>query len=321
MLAVATANTLAAQSAPAGDVPTPTPVGNPCDTVTLPGGNGPIIVGEGNVDRCIEVDAPDECCWTTVVDGYAELISPVVQCGNHTACYHVFNCDCSGCRFPFEVDIADQRFSGECVNFTPPIPTATAFIETPTPTPDKAPCDHVDLPNGTGTIFVGEGNVDRCIEVDAPDECCWTTAVSGHAERISPEVQCGDQSACIHVFNCDCSGCRFPFEVKIADQQVMGECVNYTPTSTSTAAEETPTVTPTAEPSATSTSSAMDTPTPEVGCVGDCNNDTFVYVDEVITLVNIVLGTRPPESCPTLGSVEVTVAEVVTAVNHALDGC
>jgi hypothetical protein len=69
---------------------------------------------------------------------------------------------------------------------------------------------------------------------------------------------------------------------------------------------------------------ATPTPTPTPGpCVGDCNNDGQVTVDEILTLVNIALGTAEPSACvdgiPSGSQVDITL--ILQAVNHALDGC
>lgn len=59
-------------------------------------------------------------------------------------------------------------------------------------------------------------------------------------------------------------------------------------------------------------------------CVGDCNGDGAVTVDEIVTGVNIALDTVGVDSCPafdTDGSTTVTVDEIITAVNLALGGC
>jgi len=48
-----------------------------------------------------------------------------------------------------------------------------------------------------------------------------------------------------------------------------------------------------------------------------------VTVGEIITLVNIALGTLGPESCPqgNPGGGEVTIDVLIKAVNNALVGC
>jgi hypothetical protein len=73
-----------------------------------------------------------------------------------------------------------------------------------------------------------------------------------------------------------------------------------------------------------SSTDATPTPTPTPGpCVGDCNNDGRVTVDEILTFVNIALGTAEPSACvdgiPS-GS-QVDIALILQAVNHALNGC
>lgn len=89
-----------------------------------------------------------------------------------------------------------------------------------------------------------------------------------------------------------------------------------------------PSGTPTVPVTATATVTVpLATPTgtiPARSCVGDCNADDTVSVAELITGVNIALGSRAVESCASLDSDEngdVTVNELITAVNNALNDC
>ncbi len=85
-------------------------------------------------------------------------------------------------------------------------------------------------------------------------------------------------------------------------------------------ATSTPPVTPTA--SVTPTPSVA--PTPVTRCIGDCNGDGEVTVDELIKGVNIALGSLSFDDCPSFdGNSDgaVTVDELVKAVNAALNGC
>ena len=102
---------------------------------------------------------------------------------------------------------------------------------------------------------------------------------------------------------------------------LLPECEFGTgPTRTPTITE-TPTATGTATPvSPTPT----ETPPPPPQCLGDCNEDGQVTVDEIVTLVNIALGSTSISMCPNGdfdGGGTVTVDEIVTALNFALDGC
>jgi uncharacterized delta-60 repeat protein len=61
-------------------------------------------------------------------------------------------------------------------------------------------------------------------------------------------------------------------------------------------------------------------------CVADCNSDGQVTVDEIVTLVNIALGTEHVADCPNglpPGTTDATVnvAMIILAVNNALVGC
>lgn len=72
-----------------------------------------------------------------------------------------------------------------------------------------------------------------------------------------------------------------------------------------------------AEPSPTST-------TKTAACVGDCNDDAYVTIDEIIQGVNIALGLLDIEACDSFDSNhdgEVTIDELLQGVNAALTGC
>jgi hypothetical protein len=58
-------------------------------------------------------------------------------------------------------------------------------------------------------------------------------------------------------------------------------------------------------------------------CVGDCNGDGEVSIDELILAVNIALGAAPLSECPNLddGQGMVGVDRLITAVNGALCNC
>ena len=59
-------------------------------------------------------------------------------------------------------------------------------------------------------------------------------------------------------------------------------------------------------------------------CAGDCNGNGVVTVSELITLVDIALGTADPTTCLAAGASgvgQITIAEIVKAVGNALTGC
>lgn len=71
------------------------------------------------------------------------------------------------------------------------------------------------------------------------------------------------------------------------------------------------------------TSSPTPTPTPPP-CVGDCDGSGDVTVDELITMVDIALGSMPLSACPVGdadGSGDITVNEIIQAVGIALTSC
>src|SRR5262249_51956070 len=80
--------------------------------------------------------------------------------------------------------------------------------------------------------------------------------------------------------------------------------------------------TPTPTPTPTG---AVPTPTLQASrCIGDCNNDQLVSVDDILAMVNISLGTADISTC-TAGDANhdgrITIDEILAAVRTALSGC
>ena len=66
------------------------------------------------------------------------------------------------------------------------------------------------------------------------------------------------------------------------------------------------------------------TPTPRRNCVGDCDGNHMVGVDELVKGVNIAIGAAPLSACTALDANmdgAVTINELIEAVNAALTGC
>lgn len=62
----------------------------------------------------------------------------------------------------------------------------------------------------------------------------------------------------------------------------------------------------------------------QLPCVGDCNDNYVVAINELITCVNIALGNSPVDTCPscdTSSNGVVAINELIQAVNAALNGC
>src|SRR5574341_300987 len=57
-----------------------------------------------------------------------------------------------------------------------------------------------------------------------------------------------------------------------------------------------------------------------LACPGDCNENGAVAIDEIITLVNIVLGTHPLEACSSLAGTP-DIGSILQALNRALFDC
>jgi hypothetical protein len=91
-------------------------------------------------------------------------------------------------------------------------------------------------------------------------------------------------------------------------------------------ADLTPTATPlpTDTPPIAPTATCTATPMPAATCAGDCDGDGAVTINEIVTLVGIALGQEPIESCEAAngdGDRQISISEILSAVNRALDGC
>jgi hypothetical protein len=59
-------------------------------------------------------------------------------------------------------------------------------------------------------------------------------------------------------------------------------------------------------------------------CVGDCNGDRQVAINELLTIIDVALGQAPVSMCEAAdvdGNGSITVDEILAAVNTALNGC
>jgi hypothetical protein len=85
--------------------------------------------------------------------------------------------------------------------------------------------------------------------------------------------------------------------------------------------------TPTPTPCVGNCAPPSPTPSPTVTgaqCTGDCDGSGDVQINEIITCVNIALGTSPLSACSPCdanGDGQVAINEIITAVNNALNGC
>ena len=98
--------------------------------------------------------------------------------------------------------------------------------------------------------------------------------------------------------------------------------VTPTPTRAETSIP-TPSATPTPTPTPTLPTGATPTATGLPLCVGDCDGGSAVTIDELITLVNIALGSAQPSACAhgVPDGAAVDIALIIQAVNNALNGC
>ena len=196
-------------------------------------------------------------------------------------------------------------------------------------------------PNCTGTIIDGGHNIDdgaTCGFSTAKGSLNKTNPLldpaglasnGGPTQTIafqadSPAINAGDETVCAAtpVNNLDQRGYGRPgvgeMNCSIGAYEYNAQALGPTATAT-----ETPITIPT--PTSTPTATAVPTP-PVVPCVGDCDGRGDVTVNEIITLVNIALGTEHVADCPNglapgTTDANVTVALIIQAVNNALGTC
>ena len=137
-----------------------------------------------------------------------------------------------------------------------------------------------------------------CTAVGVPDGC----------SAVSPAIDAGDQAICsaAPVDDLDQRGFVRP---------------GAGHTNCSIGAYEADVLAPESTPTPTETPTPTQTPTIE--CIGDCDGNGQVMLDELVTLVSIALGNAPPAACPhgVPSGAAVGVAALVQAVHSALNGC
>ena len=135
--------------------------------------------------------------------------------------------------------------------------------------------------------------------------CETCNPTSGACEPINEGVGCDDFDVCTPQSRCHATD---------LGGVTRGLCSAGEPTGPS------PTPTQPSGPTATQTQS---TPVPTT-CVGDCDGNGVVVVNEIVTGVNIALGAAPVSQCQVFdvsGNGAVDINELVGAVNSLLGGC
>jgi hypothetical protein len=136
---------------------------------------------------------------------------------------------------------------------------------------------------------------------------CAAVGVPAGCSAASPAIDAGDQAVCATapVNNLDQRGF-----VRPGAGHANCSIGAYEADATDQEATPTPTVTP--------------TPTSRpAACIGDCNANGTVAINELLLGVNIVLGHQPVDACLAFGNSPdmVDIAQLIKGVNNALKGC
>jgi hypothetical protein len=207
---------------------------------------------------------------------------------------------------------------------------------------DGQPCSRVeDCPGGACVVAQGvcDGGTDDGYDCDCPLSTCAATPACSTDPALGT---CADGlfagSCCDPTFNCtDGSPCQPTQKVCLSGELKGFSCLNDTHclgalcwatgrvcddgfacvddndciVGTCQGTGSFPTPTPTPTPSAQ-------------GCIGDCDGDGTVTIDNILVLVNIALEQAALSACPSGdrdGDGSVTVSEIIAAVGAALAGC
>jgi hypothetical protein len=187
----------------------------------------------------------------------------------------------------------------------------------------KAPCIAENVPPGCIVPCPECGDGD----VDFPETCDNGTGQSCQPESPGSTANCS--------FFCRLETCDDGLfcTTDVCDPQLG--CNNIPATTPCVEPSATPSHTPAISPPSTATvtptptlsPAPTDTPSPTAtvttGCTGDCDASGDVTVNELITLVNIALGTAPASACPhgIPSGVEVDITLIIKAVGYALTNC
>ncbi len=204
-------------------------------------------------------------------------------------------------------------------------PTPTAVGDTCGEVCDNRACGSFTCPGGQPqTRFCsvsGPGGHCQCspVECPTPPDTLTATAITTPTAlptcvpTLGAETYCTDHCPPCPTIRAGCpsEACRDcrenpvcgPGEICVPWIPAQGECCSC--------AAQTPPAPPTS------------TPLP-ASCIGDCNGDGVVRINELISGVNIVLNGAQVGACPALdceGSLSVSINCLIAAVGNALNGC
>lgn len=166
----------------------------------------------------------------------------------------------------------------------------------------------------------GAGVIAIALEVhrnpdNAADQKSAARTVPGAGSRSTPDVIVIESPIPVQATPTPTGGGSAP---TVTSTETASPSPSTSATATPTA---TPTNTPTLTPTVTPAQSATFTP---IACVGDCDGQGSVTVDDILTMVSIALGNTDVSACQA-GDVsqdgQITIDEILIVVNNALNGC
>lgn len=214
----------------------------------------------------------------------------------------------------FEPPDGDPTATATATNIATATRTATATLPPPSPTATRTV-----TAMSTATITVAPTHTATASAV--------STATATHTSVASPSITRTSTATATAIVAATQTATASAVNTATVTHTVVATG-SITRTSTATATPTTALATATASHTPTVTApppSPTPTETPTVvACVGDCNGDGEVGINELILGVSIALGLQPLEECPAFdpsGNGRVDISELIEAVNNSLGGC
>lgn len=272
------------------------------------------------------------------------------SCDDHFACTNSDTCQFGVCIGEFvqcpdtDDDICTLDFcnpaTGQCEHFdAPPCPPCQACVDRGggeldcVATDNGMACDDFNVCTGDGTCVAGECQAGGPV---TPGSATRTPTASGTVTRTTATPTSAVATATSVATATAAASTPTPTMTTVAtvtalpSATMMAATATSVPTATSAVVTPTPNGPTPTQPEPTLTqvppTATLGAPTPTMvnGCAGDCDFSGEVSVDEIITAVNIALGTREVGDCTAADAnrdQQVTVEEIIAAVNNALGGC
>jgi uncharacterized delta-60 repeat protein len=169
--------------------PTPTPTGG-CVEPFLPHSCDGVLDGGGG-SRCLNVTAPDNCCWTATVQdwcSYAWITQGSAGCGNGVVCFEASVSECYEHLANIHLTVGDK--SCDFTQLESPTQTIPSIVPTSPPTGTPTPSFTITprcLPQFTPAPAAKPGDLDTTFGANGVVVTSIGEWAEGHAVAVQPD--------------------------------------------------------------------------------------------------------------------------------------